>query len=60
MYRAVALLLPFKPMSPIINPYSAGIDFSRQNLPSVDESDVYSRSPHCKSKNISNGRRPIT
>ena len=38
-----------------INPYSRGIDFSRQNVTSVD-----SRFSHCESKNISNGRRPIT
>ena len=42
------------------NPYSARIDFSRQNLTSVTDSDDKSRSPHCKNKHITNGRRPIT
>ena len=42
------------------NPYSAGIDFSRQNLTSTDVRFWRLKStPHCKSENISNGRRPI-
>ena len=41
-----------------INPYSAGIDFSRQNLTSVDVRFWRLKSlPRCNSKNISNGRR---
>ena len=39
----------------LFSPYSAGIDFRRQNLTSVDV-----RFPRCKNINIYNGRRPIT
>ena len=47
----------------LLNPFSAGIDFRGQNLTSVDvrfKSDAWSWSPHCKIKNIYNGRWPIT
>ena len=40
-----------------VKPYSARIDFRRQNLTSTD---VWSRSPHCKSENIYNFPKPIT
>ena len=38
-----------------LNRYSAGIDFSRQDLTSIDV-----RSPHSKNQNISNDRRLMT
>ena len=44
-----------------VSPYCVGIDFSRQNLTSVDVRLWRLMStPHCKSKHIYNVRRPIT